>query len=90
MAIAEGTGTKAVKLVGEALAPGISLLLDGDMKGGVVHLAGGLAGRALLGPLGPIGWAYAAADSFSKSTTGKHFHQHFFGPRADRDIDVVA
>jgi hypothetical protein len=91
----DGVGTKAVKLVGEAFAPGASLVLDGDMKGGALHLVGGLAARALLGP---IGWALIAADSYSKSTTGKHFHQHFFGAhagplfgrRADRDVDVVA
>lgn len=77
--MAEGTGTKAVKLVGETLAPGASLVLDGDMKGGAMHLAGGIIARMALGP---IGWAFVAADSYSKSTTGKHFHQHFFSSAA--------
>jgi hypothetical protein len=72
-----GTGTKAVKLVGEALVPGVSLLLDGDVKGGTIHFAGGFLGKVALGSLGPAAWVYAAADSWSKSTTGKHFHQHF-------------
>jgi hypothetical protein len=72
--MAEGTGTKAVKLVGEAVVPGVSLMLDGEIKSGSLHLLGGAAGRLLLGP---IGWFYAAADSYSRSTTGKHFHQHF-------------
>ena len=78
----DGTGTKAVKLVGEALLPGVSLALDGDIKSGVIHFVGGAVGKALIGP---VGWIYAAADSYSKSTTGKHFHQHFFnvsGPAA--------
>lgn len=76
----DGTGTKAVKLVGEALVPGVSLVIDGDIKNGVLHLAGGLLGKAFLGP---PAWIYAAADSYSMSTTGKHFHQHFFGPARD-------
>ncbi len=81
--VADGTGTKALKVVGEALLPGVSLIIDGDMKGGSLHVIGGLLGKTLLGP---IGWAYAAADSYSKSTTGKYVHQHFFRPRAESDI----
>ena len=72
----DGTGTKAVKIVGEAFLPGVSLALDGDIKNGVFHFVGGAVGKVLLGP---PAWIYAAADSYSKSTTGKHFHQHFFG-----------
>ena len=74
----EGTGTKAVKLVGEGILPGASLLLDGDIKGGTLHLLGGVLGRMVFGP---AGWLYAAADSYSKAQTGRHFHQHFFKPR---------
>lgn len=73
--MADGTGTKVVKVVGEGVVPGVSLLLDGDIKGGTLHFAGGVIGRMVFGPLG---WIYAAADSYSKSQTGKHFHQHFF------------
>ncbi len=63
------TATNAIKLVGEGLiAPGTSLLLDGDIKGGGAHIVVGLAAKALLGP---IGWFLVAADSFSRSTTGK-------------------
>ncbi len=69
----------AVKIVGEAFVPGVSLLLEGNVKQGALHLAGGALGRAVLGPLG---WFYAAADSYSLSSTGKHFHQHFFGRKA--------
>ena len=75
MSETEGTGAKAVKLVGEAVFPGASLMLDGDIKGGALHFVGGVVGRMILGP---IGWFYAAADSYSMSNTGKHFHQHFF------------
>lgn len=78
--MAEGTGTKAVKFVGEGLLPGVSLMLDGNIKSGTLHFLGGVAGRIVLGP---VGWFYAAADSFSLSNTGKHFHQHFFGAKSD-------
>jgi len=64
-----------VKLAGEVLVvPGTSLLLDGNIKSGAFHVAGAYAARALLGP---IAWAYVAADSFSVSVSGKHLHQQF-------------
>lgn len=72
--MSESTGTKAIKLIGEAVLPGASLVLDGDIKSGALHFVGGVVGRMVLGP---IGWFYAAADSYSKSSTGKHFHEHF-------------
>lgn len=71
----EATINNAVKLASEGLvAPGASLLLDGDFKGGGAHLIVGLVAKALLGP---IGWLLVAADSFSKSTTGKNVYAHF-------------
>jgi hypothetical protein len=63
-----------VKVAGEAMViPGASLLLDGNVKGGATHIAGAYVARALLGP---IGWAYLAADSFSVSVSGKNLHEH--------------
>jgi hypothetical protein len=63
------------KAAGEAfLMPGSSLVLDGDIKGAAIHIAGAYVARAILGP---IGWAYFAADSFSKSVGGKSLHQYF-------------
>jgi hypothetical protein len=70
------TATRAAKLVGEVFLPGASLVLDGDVRGGTLHFVGGVVGRMLLGP---VGWLYAAADSYSQSNTGLHFHQHFVG-----------
>jgi hypothetical protein len=65
----------AVKAAGEAFViPGASLLLDGNVKSGATHLAGAYVARALLGP---IGWAYFAADSFSVSVSGKNLFGHF-------------
>ena len=78
--MADSTGGKAVKLVGEGLLPGASLFLDGEIKSGTVHLLGGIVGATLIGPLG---WVYAGADSFSKANTGKHFHEHFVGKASE-------
>jgi len=69
--------TNALKVAGEGLiVPGASLVVDGDLKGGAIHIAGAYVARALIGP---IGWALVAADSYSVSVSGKHLHQHFFG-----------
>ena len=67
--------SRGVKIVGEsAIAPGSSLILDGDVIGGGAHLIGGLAAKALLGP---VGLFLVAANSYSKSVTGKHLTGHF-------------
>ena len=69
-----------IKAASEAfVVPGSSLIIDGDVKNGALHLAGGLAARSLLGP---IGWGLVAADSFSLSVSGKHIHQHFYTRKA--------
>lgn len=66
----------SVKLFGEyAVIPGASLLLDGNIKLGVVHAAAGIAGRMLLGPLGLPAWVLAAANSYAKSCTNKNLYQ---------------
>lgn len=66
-----------VKVAGEALVvPGASLLLDGNVKGAATHIVAAFIARALLGP---VGWAYVAANSFSVSVSGKHLHQQFIG-----------
>jgi len=71
----DATVSNAVKLAGEGLiAPGTSLLLDGDFKAGGAHVIAGLAAKALLGP---ICWLLVAASSYSRSTTGKKLHEHF-------------
>jgi hypothetical protein len=71
---AEGIGSKAGKLVGDLLLPGASQLVTGHVKSGVLHLVGGIVGKVFFGP---VGWLYAAVDSYSQSTTDKHLHQHF-------------
>ncbi len=57
-----------VKLVSETLLPGTSLIIDGNVRGGLGHAAVGLLAAAVLGPLG---WFAVAADSYSQSVTGK-------------------
>jgi hypothetical protein len=62
-----------VKLVGESVLPGSSLMMDGDIKGGLAHAALGLLARAALGP---VAWFAVAADSYSRSVTGKGLIDH--------------
>jgi len=62
-----------LKAAGEALViPGASLALDGNIKDASIHMAGAVVARVLFGP---IGWAYFAVDSYSKSVTGKSLYQ---------------
>lgn len=68
------TTQNAVKLVGEAVLPGASLLMDGKILQGGAHLLVGAAAKAFLGPLGV---ALVIANSYSKSTTGKNLLKQF-------------
>jgi hypothetical protein len=73
--MSDTTLDNAVKLAGEGfIAPGASLLLDGNFKAGSLHVVAGFAARALLGP---VGWFLVAASSFAKSTTGKNLVEQF-------------
>lgn len=65
------TGTlvgRGLRVVAESRVPGGSQLLDGKLKSGVFHLAAGVLARSLFGG---IGVALVAANSYSKSTSGK-------------------
>ncbi len=69
--------SRGVKIAGEAfVVPGSSLILDGNLVAGGLHMAGGIAARVLLGP---VGWFAVAANSYSKSVTGKHVTEHVTG-----------
>jgi hypothetical protein len=63
----------AVKLVGEAILPGASLLIDGKILHGGAHLLASAVARACLGPLGVV---LVMANSYSSSTTGKNLLKH--------------
>jgi hypothetical protein len=65
--------SNGVKLVGESILPGASLLMDGKFINGAAHSVLGLGARAALGP---IGVALICADSFSKSVTDKFLWDH--------------
>jgi hypothetical protein len=62
-----------VKLVGESFLPGTSLMMDGDIRGGLAHAALGLLASAVLGPVALFA---VAADSYSRSVTGKGLIDH--------------
>ncbi len=62
-----------VKLVGEVLVPGASLLMDGKLGNGAAHAVVGLGIKAMFGP---VGWLLAAADSYSKSVSDKYLWDH--------------
>lgn len=64
----------AVKLVGEMIVPGASLLIDGKILQGGAHAVVGSIARAALGPLGLL---LVAANSYSTSSTGKSLLKQF-------------
>lgn len=64
----------AVKLVGEAVLPGASLLMEGKILSGGAHAIVGTVARMALGPIGLV---LVAANSFSNSSTGKGLLKHF-------------
>ena len=65
--------TNGAKLVGEAILPGASLLMDDKLGSGTAHAVLGYRARMVLGPLGLL---LVAADSYSKSVTYKYLWQH--------------
>lgn len=78
-----GPGVNLIKLVGESVLPGASLLLDGNIAGGGLHVIAGLGARALLGPLGFAGSLYVAANSYATSVTGEPLHRAVSGVRPE-------
>ena len=65
-----GEVVNAVKLVADqVLLPGVSLMMQGNVVGGLIHGVVGIAGRTLLGPMG---WVLTGLNSYSKSTSGKN------------------
>ena len=70
---------RTLKIAGEVLvAPGSSLLLDGQIVSGAAHIVGGLVARWAFGP---IGWLLVAADSYSRSVTGLGMVDYFQSAR---------
>ena len=71
---------RGVKLLGEmVVGPGASLALDGKILPGAAHFVGGMLARWAFGP---VGWFLLAANSYSKSVTGKGLADHLQSARA--------
>lgn len=76
-----------VKLIGETMLPGASLLLDGNLVNGAAHAAVGVAAATFVAP-----WAVllVVADSFSKSVSGKNLWDHINVSKKPAEAEVVA
>jgi len=66
-----GVGGNTVKLVAEAMLPGASQFVDGNIKSGFAHLVLSGVAWSLLGPLGVL---LVRANSYSYSVSEKHLH----------------
>jgi hypothetical protein len=65
-----------VKIIGEAIVPGASHFIDGNLKRGGMHLAGAAAAFMLLGgPAGILATLWIRGNSFTTSTLGKPLHR---------------
>jgi hypothetical protein len=71
---------RGIKILGESVVPGASLVLDGKILPGAAHLVGGLLARWAFGP---VGWLLVAANSYSKSVTGRSLPEHLEGVRPE-------
>ncbi|PCK01932.1 MAG: hypothetical protein COA42_22695 [Alteromonadaceae bacterium] len=84
-----GNGLKLVSEV--VISPGTSLLLDGNIASGVLHMAGGLLSRVVLGAtLGPIAVVGLVLNSYSKSTTGVGILGQFSKPAAAPAVESAS
>lgn len=63
----------AAKLFGESMVPGASLMIDGKVVTGAAHALLGFGARALAGPAGVV---LIAANSYSRSVTGKNLWEY--------------
>lgn len=74
------------KIAGETLAiPGTSLLLDGKIKPGMLHVGAGLVAGALLGTPAVLA---VAANSFSTSVTGKSLLSNLLGSDKTSSVNL--
>jgi hypothetical protein len=76
-----------IKLTAEMLlSPGSSLLIDGKIKSGLLHVGVGIAAKMALGVPGCL---FVAANSFSKSLTGKNLIATVCGTKDSRVVTLV-
>lgn len=76
MANEDNSMKNAAMFAGEALVPGGSNLIKGDIKMGALHALIGFAARAAFGLPGLL---LVSANSFSKATTGRHLTENLSG-----------
>jgi hypothetical protein len=75
-----------LKFAGETLVlPGTSQLADRKWKSGVLHVAGSVLARTIIG--GPAALV-VAANSFSLSMTGKNLPSALFGAKDPRTVNL--
>jgi hypothetical protein len=71
----ENVVSNAVKLFGETVLPGASLIVSGRVGAGLLHTALGIASTAVLGPVGMFGRVVPfliAANSFNRSVNDRN------------------
>jgi Family of unknown function (DUF6072) len=70
-----------VKILGEYVLPGGSLMLEGRVGAGLLHTAAGVVALSLLGPIaGPIGRLLVSANAFSASVGHRNVFDAAVGP----------
>lgn len=75
----------AACIAGETIVPGVSLMVDGQMKSGLLHTGAALVAKVALGPIGLLA---VAANSYSKSKTGESLLQKFTSEKGPGDFSV--
>ena len=66
-----------LQFASEAVIPGGSHLINGDLKQAGIHAALGLVAGAVFGPVAVL---VIAANSFARATTGQHLYESLQGP----------
>jgi hypothetical protein len=70
----DSTIARVTKSVVDIGVPGFSCYMDRDYSAGVLHTLGGLGASMVLGPVGM--WMFAA-NSISRSSSGRNLWEHF-------------
>lgn len=74
--------SNGAQAIGDALVPGASAFIRGNIKSGTLHLISGLIAKSIFGA---AGWLVVGADAYSESVTGKHLHEHFFSIHKEKE-----
>ena len=76
----------AVKLAGEAFLPGASLMMEGQIVPGALHLVVGTLAKMVLGP---IGLGLVIANSYASATTGQGLLKSLKGAKAPEATEAA-